>query len=85
MVLNISSAENTVVTQVYLHNAAKNSWLQVYEGRRDVSSVSQELYRLYLAPNKYDKIKVVSSSGEKVIDKEVNIQNGSSLIVDIGL
>jgi hypothetical protein len=86
IILNISAKENVSVREVYFYNVGKEDWLQVYDGYRDVTSAPQELYRFFLSPSKYSKIKVVAVGGEeKILEKEIVAQNGVSVTVDIGL
>ena len=85
VVFTLSSRKGTVVREIFLHNPYKNSWLQVYEGYRDIGNTPTVVYRLNLLPIKFDKVRVRTLEDVKDLDQEVDVKDSASTNVVIEL
>ena len=85
VVFNVSSRKDTVIREIFLHNPYKNSWLQVYDGYRNIGNTPSVVYRLNLLPIKYDKIRVRTLEEVRDLEQEVDITDGASTNVFLEL
>lgn len=85
VVFSVSSKEDDVVREIFLHNPAKDSWLQVYDGYRSVTAAPVEVYKVTLSPVKFDKVRVRTLNTAKDLDQAVEVKSDSSVNVVIEL
>lgn len=86
VVFKVSSYESSVLREIFVYNPFKNSWIQVYDGYRELTSNPQEVIRVNLASMKYNKVRVRTLEnyyGE--IEKEIDVKENNSTEVNLEL
>lgn len=85
-VFKVSGKTNAALREIFVHNPFKDSWVQVYDGYRELTAEPQEVIRVNLASMKYDKIRARTLEeyfGE--INQVVEVKENSSVEVNINL
>ena len=85
VVFMVSAKKDAIIREIQLHNPHKNSWVVVYDGYKPVFRIPVEVFRARLTAINYDMIQVRTLDSFYPFFKEVLVQDGKTITVNLDL